>query len=175
MMGCSPRQILIIEDDRDIARILGLHLRDCGYGADVAHDGHQGLEQALGKNYDLIMLDLMLPGLEGLEVCRRLRTRPNYTPTLMLTAREAFARLKARWVETLKSIDTAMGFMMDSLYLHSDFPLNLSGLPTRPAPAGSGSIRKPRCSTSTAAPTIWIISTWSTAPFSRPIRRSIRP
>ena len=82
-----PRKILVIEDDRDIARLLELHLHDLGYDVHVAHDGPSGLKQALSKAYDLIILDLMLPGIEGLEICRSLRTKPNYTPILMLTAK----------------------------------------------------------------------------------------
>ena len=82
-----PRKILVIEDDRDIARLLELHLHDLGYDVHVAHDGPSGLKQALSKAYDLIILDLMLPGIEGLEICRNLRTKPNYTPILMLTAK----------------------------------------------------------------------------------------
>ena len=83
----KPRKILVIEDDRDIARLLELHLHDLGYDVQVAHDGLSGLKQALSKAYDLIILDLMLPGIEGLEICRSLRTKPNYTPILMLTAK----------------------------------------------------------------------------------------
>ena len=83
----KPRKILVIEDDRDIARLVELHLHDLGYDVHVAHDGVSGLKQALSKPYDLIILDLMLPGIEGLEVCRNLRTKPNYTPILMLTAK----------------------------------------------------------------------------------------
>ena len=83
----KPRKILVIEDDRDIARLVELHLHDLGYDVHVAHDGLSGLKQALSKPYDLIILDLMLPGIEGLEVCRNLRTKPNYTPILMLTAK----------------------------------------------------------------------------------------
>ena len=83
----KPRKILVIEDDRDIARLLELHLHDLGYDVHVAHDGVAGLKHALSKPYDLIILDLMLPGIEGLEVCRNLRTKPNYTPILMLTAK----------------------------------------------------------------------------------------
>lgn len=83
----KPRKILVIEDDRDIARLVELHLHDLGYDVHVAHDGMSGLKQALSKPYDLIILDLMLPGIEGLEVCRNLRTKPNYTPILMLTAK----------------------------------------------------------------------------------------
>ncbi len=83
----KPRKILVIEDDRDIARLLELHLHDLNYEVQLAHDGVSGLKQALSKAYDLIILDLMLPGMEGLEVCRSLRGQPNYTPILMLTAK----------------------------------------------------------------------------------------
>lgn len=82
-----PRNILVIEDDKDIARLLELHLHDGGYDVHVAQDGATGLNQALSHVYDLIVLDLMLPGMEGLEVCRNVRTKPNYTPILMLTAK----------------------------------------------------------------------------------------
>jgi DNA-binding response OmpR family regulator len=85
--GMKTRKILVIEDDRDIARLLELHLHDLGYDVQVACDGVSGLKQALSKPYDLIILDLMLPGIDGLEVCRNLRTKPNYTPILMLTAK----------------------------------------------------------------------------------------
>jgi len=83
----KSRHILVIEDDRDIARLLELHLHDGGYDVHVAEDGATGLKQALSHAYDLIVLDLMLPGMEGLEVCRNVRTKPNYTPILMLTAK----------------------------------------------------------------------------------------
>ncbi|MBI3597408.1 MAG: response regulator transcription factor [Nitrospirae bacterium] len=83
------RKILVIEDDRDIAHLVELHLRDLGCEVHLAHDGAVGLEQALSKTYDLIVLDLMLPGMDGLELCRRLRARPPYTPILMLTAKSS--------------------------------------------------------------------------------------
>ncbi len=83
----KPQHILVIEDDRDIARLVELHLHDQGYDVHVAHDGVSGLKQALSNPYDLIVLDLMLPGVEGLEVCKKVRTKPNYTPILMLTAK----------------------------------------------------------------------------------------
>jgi DNA-binding response OmpR family regulator len=80
-------RVLVIEDDRDIARLLELHLGDEGYAVTVASDGKTGLQQALAKPYDIIILDLILPGMDGLEICRRIRTGPDYTPVLMLTAR----------------------------------------------------------------------------------------
>ena len=81
------RTILIIEDDRDIAQLVALHLRDLGCAVEVVHNGHIGLRQALTMSYDLIILDLMLPGVDGLDICQQLRTRPNYTPILILTAK----------------------------------------------------------------------------------------
>lgn len=81
------RKILVIEDDRDIAHLVQMHLRDIGYRVTVSHNGQQGLELAMTQPFDLIVLDLMIPGMDGLEVCRRLRARPPYTPILMLTAK----------------------------------------------------------------------------------------
>ena len=82
-----PRRILVIEDDKDIAHLIELHLKDEGYEVNRAYDGKTGLELALSKPYDLIILDLMLPGVDGGEICRRVRAAPLYTPILMLTAK----------------------------------------------------------------------------------------
>src|SRR5919198_5147602 len=81
------RTILVIEDDRDIAHLVALHLQDLGWTVEVVHHGHAGLIQALKRSYDLIILDLMLPGVDGLDICQQLRSRSNYTPILMLTAK----------------------------------------------------------------------------------------
>lgn len=83
------RKILVVEDDRDIAALVELHLRDLGADVTLAHDGTLALELALRRTFDLVILDLMLPGVDGLEICRRLRDRANYTPILMLTARSS--------------------------------------------------------------------------------------
>jgi DNA-binding response OmpR family regulator len=83
------RRILVVEDDRDIAHLVELHLQDLGADVTVTHDGGVALEAALNRAFDLVILDLMLPGVDGLEICRRLRARSNYTPILMLTARSA--------------------------------------------------------------------------------------
>jgi len=83
----APRTILVIEDDPDIAQLVQLHLRDTGYEVDVAQDGPAGLQRALGKSYDLVILDLMLPGIDGLEVCRKLRGASKYSLVLMVTAK----------------------------------------------------------------------------------------
>ncbi|AHA72101.1 response regulator transcription factor [Bacillus thuringiensis] len=82
------QHILIIEDEESLADFLELELKYEGYKVDIQLDGRKGLSAALEKNYDLILLDLMLPGLNGLEVCRRLRATKN-TPIIMLTARDS--------------------------------------------------------------------------------------
>lgn len=84
------RRILVVEDDKDIARLLEMHLRDEGYSVSVAADGAAGLREAQSRPCDLVILDLILPGMDGLEVCRRLRSgRADYTPVLMLTAKSS--------------------------------------------------------------------------------------
>ncbi len=83
------RHILIIEDNEDLARLLELHLRDLSYEVDLAYDGSTGRNRAMAGSYDLIILDLMLPGLDGLDICRQLRSKPNYIPILMLTSKSS--------------------------------------------------------------------------------------
>jgi DNA-binding response OmpR family regulator len=81
------RSILVVEDEKDLARLLEIHLRDMGAEIVVARDGVAGLKAALSRSWDLIILDIMLPGPDGLELCRRIRQRTEYIPVLMLTAR----------------------------------------------------------------------------------------
>jgi len=83
------RNILVIEDDKDIAELVALHLRDEGYVVELVHDGSEGLCKAQEKVYDLIVLDLMLPGTDGLTICRNLRGENNMVPILMLTAKSS--------------------------------------------------------------------------------------
>lgn len=83
------RRILIVEDNKDIAELVSLHLRDLDCEVQLAADGNTGYEFATTGGWDLIILDLMLPGMEGLELCRRLRAGDHYTPILMLTAKSS--------------------------------------------------------------------------------------
>lgn len=80
-------KILIVEDEMKIARFLELELKHEGYEVLVAGDGRQGLEKALKENVDLVILDIMLPGLSGIEVCRRIRME-SQVPIIMLTAKD---------------------------------------------------------------------------------------
>ena len=83
------RRILVVEDNEDIANLVSLHLADMDCAVQVASDGAAGFALASAGGWDLIILDLMLPGMEGLEICRRLRASDRYTPILMLTARSS--------------------------------------------------------------------------------------
>jgi DNA-binding response OmpR family regulator len=82
-------KILVIEDDADIASNIGQYFEDKGHQLDFAYNGANGLKLALGERFDLIILDLMLPGKDGITVCREFRTQTQHdTPILMLTARD---------------------------------------------------------------------------------------
>jgi DNA-binding response OmpR family regulator len=81
--------ILLIEDNHDIAAMVGDHLEHSGYDVDFAADGITGLHLAVTEDFDAVILDLMLPGMDGLDICRKLRTEAGKTtPILMLTARD---------------------------------------------------------------------------------------
>ncbi|AQG72219.1 PhoB family transcriptional regulator [Lacticaseibacillus rhamnosus] len=81
-------KILIIEDEKNLARFVELELKHEGYETEVHFNGRTGLEAALAEDWDAILLDLMLPELNGLEVCRRVRQVKN-TPIIMMTARDS--------------------------------------------------------------------------------------
>lgn len=80
-------KILIVEDEKKIARFLELELKYEGYDVDIAYDGRLGYEKGINEEFDLIILDLMLPLLSGIEVCRRIRQQSNI-PIIMLTAKD---------------------------------------------------------------------------------------
>jgi DNA-binding response OmpR family regulator len=80
-------RILVVEDNQDLAELVLMHLRDAGYTAERAGDGRAALRRLTAESFDLLILDLMLPEMDGLELCRRLRTRHDYLPILMLTAK----------------------------------------------------------------------------------------
>ena len=87
MSEASTSRILVVEDDLHLAEGMAENMRAEGYAADTAHDGQIGLEMALVGDYDLLVLDVMLPHVDGFEVCRALRAQGKNTPVLFLTAR----------------------------------------------------------------------------------------
>ena len=82
-------RILLVEDEPRMANVIAKGLREQSYAVDVAQDGEEGLYQTSVNDYDLIVLDVLLPHTDGFDVCRELRKRGNVTPVLMLTARAA--------------------------------------------------------------------------------------
>ena len=85
----SKRRILVVEDEKDIADLVALHLRDLCGELVTAFDGYDGLRLATSSHWDLIILDLRLPGPDGLEICRAIRRERPYQPVLMLTAKSS--------------------------------------------------------------------------------------
>lgn len=81
-------KILIVEDDHDINHLLSMNLRSSGYDVESTESGRQGLDMALSGHHSLILLDLMLPEIDGLEICQKLRGKGITTPILMLTAKD---------------------------------------------------------------------------------------
>jgi len=88
-MSRKKRNVLVIEDERDIADLLAIHLGDLNIRVTLAADGHEGMRQAFARNWDLIILDLRLPGPDGLSICRALRRESHYVPILMMTSKSS--------------------------------------------------------------------------------------
>ncbi|MFA5329401.1 MAG: response regulator transcription factor [Prolixibacteraceae bacterium] len=78
---------LVIEDDQDIANLISIHLSDMEFDVDTSYDGKGGLLKAMNNAYKIIILDVRLPGLDGFEVCKKLRLEKNQTPILMVTSK----------------------------------------------------------------------------------------
>ena len=85
----SEKQVLVIEDDPDINQLIVMNLQDLGLNVQSSHNGQQGYELACERAFDLVVLDSMLPDLEGIEICRLLSTRQPALPIVMLTAKSA--------------------------------------------------------------------------------------
>lgn len=85
----TAKRVLIVEDDAHIAELLRLHLHDEGFEVVHAADGNEGLRLLEGGGWDALVLDLMLPGVDGLEICRRARTMARYTPIIITSARSS--------------------------------------------------------------------------------------
>ena len=83
------KRVLIVEDDTHIAELMGMHLQDEGYAITHAADGDAGMRELERGSWDALILDLMLPGVDGLEICRRARAMTRYTPIIITSARSS--------------------------------------------------------------------------------------
>lgn len=81
------KKVLVVEDDPNISQLIQIHLKDLGYQIQVSKNGRLGFELAITGSYDLILLDIMLPEMDGLSICQKLRALDNFTPILMITAK----------------------------------------------------------------------------------------
>lgn len=88
-MSRTDKHILLIEDDPEIAGVLRHNLRDEGYAVDWAGDGETGLQRLAAMPPDLLILDINLPGVDGYEICREVRSRPGYTPIIIVSGKSA--------------------------------------------------------------------------------------
>lgn len=86
MEGTDKKRILVIEDEKKIVQLIGYNLKKAGYEVDYALDGEEGLMKAIQGNYDLILLDIMLPKMDGFEICERLRIKSD-VPIIFTTAK----------------------------------------------------------------------------------------
>jgi len=102
--------VLVIEDDRDIIELLRIHLGDLNCDITAIENGNDGLKTALTESFDLILLDVMLPGMEGTEICRRIRGKEIGTPILMLTSKS-------------EEFDKVLGLEM--VYTYGDLTIDL--------------------------------------------------
>lgn len=82
-------KLLIVEDDKKIATFIGKGMREAGFSVDICHDGQRGLDYGLSKAYDAAIIDLMLPGLDGLSLIEQLRLKKVHTPFLILSAKQS--------------------------------------------------------------------------------------
>jgi two-component system OmpR family response regulator len=119
--------VLVVEDEKKLGELLGRGLREEGYAADVADRGEAALWMARAVDYDAIVLDLMLPGVDGFDVCRKLRKGGIWTPVLMLTARDAVE-------DRVSGLDTGADDYLTKPFSFDELLARLRAL-TRRAPA----------------------------------------
>jgi DNA-binding response OmpR family regulator len=126
-------QILLVEDDPRVARIVERGLTEAGHQVAVAPDGAEALARAEAERYDLIVLDVLLPALDGLEVCRRLRQQRLRTPILMVTARDAVP-------DRVAGLDAGADDYLVKPFALDELLARVRALSRRAAPDGDGAV-----------------------------------
>lgn len=124
----KPARVLVVEDDPRLRDMLQRGLAEDGYSIDVARTGTEGLERALSLDYDAIVLDLMLPGVDGYEVCRRLRAEQRWSPVLMLSAR-------TQVTDRVRGLDSGADDYLTKPFGFEELSARLRALLRKPLPA----------------------------------------
>ena len=137
--GGDVVRVLVVEDEKRLAAGLRTGLEADGFAVDVAHSGTDGLWFARENSYDAIVLDIMLPGLNGYKVCETLRAERNWTPILMLTAKDG------EWDE-VEALDTGADDYLTKPFSHAVLVARLRallrrGAPERPTVLEAGDLR----------------------------------
>lgn len=140
-------RVLVVEDELDLLESLALALREAGYAVDTAEDGEEGLYKAQSWDYDLMVLDVMLPGLDGWEVLRRLREGKR-TPVLMLTARDTVA-------DRVRGLDTGADDYLTKPFDLDELLARVRALIRRGAGQASSRIEVGEVAVDTAARLVW--------------------
>jgi two-component system, OmpR family, response regulator len=125
-MDNASMRVLLVEDDTRMAGLLRRGLMEEGFAADIARSGDDGLWMARATEYDAIVLDVMLPGVDGFDLCRRLRELGTWTPVLMLTARDAVA-------DRVKGLDAGADDYLTKPFSFAELLARLRALVRRPA------------------------------------------
>jgi two-component system OmpR family response regulator len=120
-------RVLVVDDEVKLAKLLQRQLRRAGIGVDVVLSGEEALERAGATEYDAIILDLMLPGVDGIETCRRLRAANVWSPTLMLTARSEVE-------DRIRGLDSGADDYMSKPFSLDELLARLRALTRRGAP-----------------------------------------
>ena len=132
-------RVLVVEDEERLARLVAEGLSDEGVTVDIEHDGEAGLWRATETTYDVIVLDIMLPGMNGYQVCRELRRAGNWTPVLMLTAKDGeFDEAEALDTGADDFLRKPFSFVVLSARLRA---LVRRGAPERPVELALGDLR----------------------------------
>ena len=117
-------RILVIEDDTDLSQFICKGLKEEGYAVDLAGDGEEGLDFALANPYDLLIVDIMLPKLDGLTACRRLRSSGNMVPVLLMTARNTVE-------DKISGFDTGADQFLTKPFAFAELLARIRALPQR--------------------------------------------
>jgi DNA-binding response OmpR family regulator len=141
-------RLLVVEDDARVARFVAIGLREQAYAVDVVSNGDDALYQASINPYDAVILDVMIPGRDGFEVCRELRTSGSRVPVLMLTARDAVE-------DRIRGLDTGADDYLVKPFAFRELLARLRALLRRRGELGSSTIEAGDLVIDTAAQRVW--------------------